>query len=103
MVLVFIERRDGNGRLTLMSTQIIGSIIESFCNDQSTQRFVNQDSPRECPVLMRGTDGYVIYDIEIIKGHKRLVFNIWGFDDHQLTRSAPTTRWHLASRRTTFC
>jgi Mg-chelatase subunit ChlD len=70
-----------------MSTQITGSIVDSFCTLEVTQRFVNKwGTDTECAVLMQGTDGYVIYDIQIVKGTEALVFNIRGLDDDQLTR-----------------
>jgi hypothetical protein len=88
-MLGFIRRKGHRDTcMTLMSTQITGAIVDSFCSLEVTQRFVDKsnDPPCECAFLMEGTDGYVIYDIQIVKGEQALIFNIRGLEDSELTQ-----------------
>jgi uncharacterized protein YegL len=88
-MLGFIRRKGhGDDCMTLMSTQITGAIVDSFCSLEVTQRFVSttKDPPCECAFLMQGTDHYIIYDIQIVKGEQALIFNIRGLDDEELTQ-----------------
>jgi uncharacterized protein YegL len=83
----FIRAKGRDGSMTLMSTQITGAIVDSFCSLEVVQRFINKSpgGPCECAFLMEGTDRYVIYDIQIVKGREALVFNIRALKDEELT------------------
>jgi Mg-chelatase subunit ChlD len=72
--------------MTLMSTQVIGTISNAIASLRITQRFINRGREGGCRMLMSKTDGYVIYDIDVVKGHQQVTFNIHEFEDKYMTR-----------------